>query len=211
LFGILGGIPFGPLLVLWVNFAITVPIAIALGFDKPSPGLMERKPRPLEQPVLNRGQWLRIVFVGIIMAAGTLLVEANYAPASAVLAATMGATVFCLFHIFVGLSSRNETQTVFNRDLLGDRRQVGLFGLALVLTILATELGFLQRILGTTALSAGQWLTCVVVAAAILLVEEVIKFFLRRHRSRAQAPALVLAPASTADRVDTSADTSAAA
>ena len=55
LFGIAGGIPFSPLLVLWINFAITVPIAIALGFDKPSPGLMERKPRPLSQPVLSRG------------------------------------------------------------------------------------------------------------------------------------------------------------
>ena len=61
----------------------------------------------------------------------------------------MGATTFSLFHIFAGLSCRSETQTAFSRDLLADRRQVGLYGLALLLTILATELGFLQRILGT--------------------------------------------------------------
>ena len=80
LFGIAGGIPFSPLQVLWINFAITVPIAIALGFDKPSPGLMERKPRPLQQPVLSRAQWLRIVFLALFMAAGTLLVEAYFGP-----------------------------------------------------------------------------------------------------------------------------------
>jgi hypothetical protein len=36
LFGIAGGIPFSSLAVLWLNVAVTVPIAIALGFDQPS-------------------------------------------------------------------------------------------------------------------------------------------------------------------------------
>ncbi len=53
IFGILGGVPFSTLSVLWINFLVQVPIAMALGFDKPSEGLMERKPRPLSQPVLN--------------------------------------------------------------------------------------------------------------------------------------------------------------
>ncbi|HKD73910.1 MAG TPA: HAD-IC family P-type ATPase, partial [Ktedonobacterales bacterium] len=44
IFNIAGGIPFTPLEVLWVNFAIDVPIAIALGFGKPSTGLMKRTP-----------------------------------------------------------------------------------------------------------------------------------------------------------------------
>ena len=61
LFSILGGIPFGPILILWINFLVQVPIAIALGFDEPSPGLMKRKPRPLSQPVLSRSQWMHIV------------------------------------------------------------------------------------------------------------------------------------------------------
>ena len=53
-FGILGGVPFATLVVLYVNFLVQVPIALALGFDKPSEGLMDRKPRPLSQPVLSR-------------------------------------------------------------------------------------------------------------------------------------------------------------
>ena len=67
--------PFTPFVVLWINFLVQVPIAIALGFDKPAPGLMERKPRPLSQPVLSRSQWVRIAFLGLLMAAGTLFLE----------------------------------------------------------------------------------------------------------------------------------------
>jgi magnesium-transporting ATPase (P-type) len=71
LFGVLGGIAFGPLLVLWINFAVTAPIAVALGFDRPSPGLMARPLRPLDQPVLTRGQWLLCIAV----AAAVLVVD----------------------------------------------------------------------------------------------------------------------------------------
>ena len=78
IFGILGGVPFSTLIVLWINFLVQVPIAMALGFDKPSPGLMERKPRPLSQPVLSRSQWVRLVFTGLLIAIGTLVMEAVY-------------------------------------------------------------------------------------------------------------------------------------
>src|SRR5512139_1245758 len=69
-FAIAGGVPFTPFVVLWINFLVQVPIAIALGFDKPAPGLMELKPRPLAQPVLARAQWIRLIFTGVLVALG---------------------------------------------------------------------------------------------------------------------------------------------
>lgn len=195
LFFIAGGTPFNTLMVLWINFAITVPIAIALGFDTPSPGLMERKPRPLTQPVLSRNQWIRIVFLGIIMAAGTLILEQMYYPTNAVLGLTIGATVFSLYNVFVGLSSRSETRSAFNREILSDRRQVMLYGLTIVLIILATSLGALQRLLNTTELSGDQWLLCIAVALSVLVADEVIKFFMRRRAKPTAESKAVPAPA----------------
>ena len=49
--------------------------------------------------------------------------------------------------------------------------------------LLPTVLGFLQEYLGFEALSLEQWLLCSGLAVALLLVDEVIKFFLRsRHK-----------------------------
>jgi Ca2+-transporting ATPase len=173
--------------VLWINFLVTVPVAIALGFDKPAPGLMEHKPRPLSQPVLSRSQWVRLAFIGLLMAAGTLFLEWYYALSSAAVAATMAFAVFSLFNVVMGLSCRSETGSAFNRDVLNDRHQLMLYGLALLLTFLPTELGFMQRILGLTSLNRDQWLICIGFAIALLLVDEVIKVFLRRRRSQAKA------------------------
>jgi len=182
IFGILGGVPFSPLVVLFINFLIQVPIAIALGFDKPMSGLMDRKPRPLSQPVLNRSQWARLFFTGLLIAVGTLYLEQRYEAIDLALAATMGFVVFSLFNIVFGLSARSETGTVFVRDTVGDPRQLQLYGLALLLTLLGTELGVLQRILGTVSLTFDHWLLCIGLAFALLLVDEVIKFFMRRRR-----------------------------
>lgn len=183
-FGIAGGIPFAPLAVLWVNFFIQVPIAIALGFDTPTPGLMERKPRPLHQPVLSRMQWLRIAFLGTLMAVGTLLLEAYYERIDATLANTMAVTAFSLFSIAIGLCARNEMHTVLNRDILSERKQVEIYGLTLILVFLATELHFLQRILGTTGLNGDQWLICFAAAFSLLVIDEVIKLFMRRRQEK---------------------------
>jgi len=194
-FYIAGGVPFAPFVVLWINFLVQVPVAISLGFDEPAPGLMERKPRPISQPVLSSSQWVRIGFIGILMAAGTLIVEAAYEPAGAAVAATMAFVVYSLFVVISGLSCHSETLTAFNRNILKDRHQVMLYGMALLLIFLPTELGFLQRGLGLTSLSGNQWLLCIGLAIALLIVYEIIKVFLRSRRRQNSATPPVAVPA----------------
>ena len=50
---IVSGIPFLPMQTLWVNFTTQVFQAIGLGYGEPSEGLMKRKPRKPEQPILH--------------------------------------------------------------------------------------------------------------------------------------------------------------
>jgi len=70
-----------------------------------------------------------------------------------------------------------------------------LYGTSLLVTILATELRLLQRILGLTPLSGKQWLICLAAAIALLLVDEVIKIFLRSRRHHDTATLAATAPA----------------
>ena len=194
-FFLLGGTPFAARVVLFLNFVIVLPVALALGYDKPTSGLMEKKPRPLKQPLLSTSQWVRIAFLGILMAIITVYFEAIYEATNTATAATMGFVTFALLSISRGLGSRSETATAFNRDVIHDRNQTLLYGAALLVTILATELGFLQRSLGLTSLDGSQWFICIVAAIALLLVDEVIKIFLRRRRIHNTAAPIVAVPA----------------
>jgi Ca2+-transporting ATPase len=105
----------------------------------------------------------------------------------------MAFVVFSLFVVISGLSCHSETQTAFNRDILHDKNQVLLNGLALLFIFLPTELGFLQRGLGLTSLSGNQWLLCIGLAFVLLIVYEVLKIFLRiRRRHNAATPGVAV-------------------
>ena len=94
----------------------------------------------------------------------------------------MALTVFGLMEMAVGLGARSEFGTVFDREVVGGRRQPMLFGLSFLMILLASELGVLQRVLDTTALTGGQWLVCLGAAAALIAIDEGIKWALRSRR-----------------------------
>ncbi|MCW4019522.1 MAG: cation-translocating P-type ATPase [Candidatus Bathyarchaeota archaeon] len=177
-FSIMGGTPFGAITVLWINFLIQAPIAIALGFDEPSSDLMKLKPRPPSQPVLSRNQWLRIVLLGVIIASATLFVEAYYGDIGSNQARTMGFVVFAMLNFALGITSRSEKGTIFSKELLPGWRQLGLYGMSLLFIFLGT---FLLRVVdNTTPLTSIQWLICFGFTGGLILIEEVSKFFMRR-------------------------------
>jgi len=181
-FIVLGGAPFTPFVVLWINFLVQIPVALALGFDDPAPDLMAHKPRPLKQPILSRSQWVRIALIGILMSIATVYLEAAYQGTDAALARTIGFVVFSLCVIVLALSSRSETGSAFNCEILNNRHQLMLYGISLLMIILPLNLDFLQRFLGLTEMRLDQWLGCIGFAIALLLVDELYKFFLRRSR-----------------------------
>ena len=194
---ILGGIPFLPLQTMWLNFTVNVFQAIGLGYGKPREGLMEVPPRPREQKIMPRRLTTWLVFVGLVMAAGTLGVlawaDGLYGD---VVARTMGLTTFSLFRLFSSLETADEDESLFGGSILGNRPLLVASGLSVLTIILATELGFLQRLLGTVSMSLDQWVVCLVVPLSLIVVEEVRKLLKVRAGDEpvaAQAPAAAAA------------------
>ena len=178
LLNILGGIPFLPLQTMWLNFTVNVFQAIGLGYGKPREGLMAVPPRPKEQKIIPPRLMRWLVFYGLVIAAGTLGVLAWADGAYGdVIARTMGVTTFSLFRLFSSLETADEDESLFGGSILANRPLLIATGLSVLTIILATELPFLQRILGTVSLSIDQWVVCILVSLSLILVEEARKLF----------------------------------
>jgi Ca2+-transporting ATPase len=185
-----------------LNFAIDIPLAIALGFDIPTPGLMQRKPRALDAPVFTTWQWVRITVQGLVMTVAALGVFAVVDDDKGVLVATtMLMTALSLSHIVLTLCVRDEYGTIFSQAALPHGRQLRLLGLAFLLALLATELGFLQRIFSTAALTLREWLVCLGLALCLLVVEEAIKLYFARRGEQAAPQAEAQAAPQTSPQV----------
>ncbi|MGB3057754.1 MAG: cation transporting ATPase C-terminal domain-containing protein, partial [Candidatus Omnitrophota bacterium] len=57
--------PVTAIMVLWVNILTDVLPAISLAVDPANPGLMKRKPRPHDEPILNKPLLLTTLFIGL--------------------------------------------------------------------------------------------------------------------------------------------------
>jgi Ca2+-transporting ATPase len=183
---IVSGVPFLPLQTLWVNFTTQVFQSVGLGYGEPATGLMERRPRKPDQPILTRSSTGWFALAGIVMAASTLAVIAGAEhEEGADLARTMGMTTFAIANLVFSFTARDELRSVLSLDTFGDRRFVLTSLLSAGAIILATESQFLHRILDTVELTGNQWLICIAGGLTIAVVSEIRKFLLRRQAATA--------------------------
>jgi Ca2+-transporting ATPase len=176
--------PFTAIAILWVNIIMDGPPAMALGVDRAAPGVMDRAPRPADEPILTRRRWSAIGLAAVVMAVGTLAVfmwapgpEAEAGVAS--IAGTMGFNTFVLFQFFNILNVRSENTSVFSRMLFSNKSLWISLATVLFLQIGVTHVSFMQSLFETTSLSISEWAVCVAVASAILWVEEIRKLISR--------------------------------
>jgi Ca2+-transporting ATPase len=196
LFFIAQGIPFLPLQTLWVNFTVTVFLAVGLGYGKARDDLMLDAPRPPTVPILGRRMLIWLVIAGLTMAVVTLGVIAWATPVyGEAVARTMGLTVFSLANIWFAFETAHEEKSIVSAETLANPTLLKTGALAIIATVAASELGLLNRVLDTVNLSTEQWAICLVLSLAVIAVAEIKK--LLRIRTT-DTPALAQANAAPA-------------
>jgi Ca2+-transporting ATPase len=177
---VVSGIPFLPLQTLWVNFTTQVFQAIGLGYGEPSEGLMERRPRKPEAPLLRRDDTRWFVVAGVVTATATLAVAAGAEHERGEdLARTMALTTFALGNLVFSFTARDKLRSVFSLDTFDDRTFIVSSLLSAAAIVFATELAFFQRVLDTVSLTGGQWLICIAGGLLVVVASELWKLRLR--------------------------------
>jgi len=198
-FNIVSGVPFVPLQTLWINFTTQVFQAIGLGYGTPSGGLMKRKPRPENEPILSRSLLVYLALAGLVMGGTTLGIIwwADDAHNTAV-ARTMGMTTFAIANVFLSFTVKDELKSFFSVDTFADRRLLKATALSGVAILFGTSLGIFNRILGSVSLTGKQWIACILAGFTVVLVSELRKLQLRRRvRASAEKEGVVGAAAPT--------------
>jgi P-type Ca2+ transporter type 2C len=176
--------------ILWINLVTDGAPALALGVDPADAGVMHALPRPRREGVMTRSMWAGIVFVGVIMAAGTLFVLDASLPGGLLegagtmrYAQTMAFTTLVFFSLFTVFNARSDTQSAF----VGMFSNPWLWGavlLALVLQVAVVYVPLLQHAFATVSLRFGDWLCCAAVASSVLWLRELSKIVIRTtHRT----------------------------
>ena len=182
-------LPLAATQILWINLVTDGAPALALGVDPADPDVMERPPRPRGEGVITGGMWRGILYVGVIFAAGTLLVidaslPGGWLPGAGDLphAQTMAFTTLVFFSLFTVFNARSDVESAF-AGLFSNRWLWAAVLLGVLLQAAVVYAPVLQEAFSTTALSLRDWLVCAAVGSSVLWLRELSKL-LRRFRAR---------------------------
>jgi Ca2+-transporting ATPase len=171
--------------ILWINLVSDGAPALALGMDPADAGVMSEPPRARGEGAITGPMWAGIVFVGVIMAVGTLLVLDASLPGGLIegsgtmrYAQTMAFTTLLFFSLFTVFSARSDEHSAF-RDLFSNGWLWGAVLLSLALQVAVIYISFLQQAFSTVSLSAADWLQCAAVGSTVLWLRELSKVAMR--------------------------------
>ncbi|MBI0584397.1 MAG: HAD-IC family P-type ATPase [Methanomassiliicoccus sp.] len=172
-----------PIQILWVNLVTDSFPALALGLDPTDPGVMRRCPRDPKEGPVTRDMAYRIVLLSASMAVSGLLVFQLSMDLTGDVDRARTA-VFCtlvLTQLFMVFSFRSERSSVLKTGIRGNVRLVYAVLLSLALQLAVVYLPGLSDAFRTVPLEL-EWAFIIPLALLGLVVNEVIKYALRRLR-----------------------------
>lgn len=185
-------IPLLPTQILWINLITDTLPAIALGVDTPDKDVMNRKPRDPNESFFANGASTRAIIGGVLIGLLTLtafyfgLREHGYAlhaeniPEEVLTyARTMAFVVLAASQLFYSFSVRNSSKSIVQIGLFTNIYLVGAVLIGFILQLAVISITPLANAFKVHNLSAQDWLLVIGFALIPLIINDIIKMFLR--------------------------------
>ncbi|MBX3270750.1 MAG: HAD-IC family P-type ATPase [Sandaracinaceae bacterium] len=183
-------LPILPVQILWVNMATAVLLGISLVFEPKEPGLMERPPRDVDEPILGARLGLRTLLVSTLIAAaafGLFEYVERTRPGHLEEARTVAVNTIVVIEVAYLFACRSLRVPLWRIGLFSNP-WVWVGALVMLVAQLAfTYVPFMNRLFHTAPLDLGWWLYFTLAGGLVFAAVELKKLFGRRvDRSRAE-------------------------
>ncbi|HHX73576.1 MAG TPA: calcium-translocating P-type ATPase, PMCA-type [Firmicutes bacterium] len=185
-------VPLLPTQILWINLITDSLPAIALGVDTGDKDVMSKKPRDPQESFFAQGAGLRAVIGGTLIGILTLLAfcfgiaEHGYSIGAADIPAhvltyarTMAFVVLAASQLFYSLTVRNSSKSIVSIGIFSNRYLIGAIVVGFLLQFGVISVPFLAAAFNVVNLSLRDWALVIVFSMLPLLVNEIIKVFMR--------------------------------
>ena len=194
--------PLRPIHLLWVNLVTDTLPALALGVDPGDPNVMEEKPRNPKHSLFAGGAGISLILNGILIGALTLaafvigarvysgttslfpLFPKNISEDALTHAQTMAFVVLSVSQLIHSLNMRHPHKSIFQVGLFTNKYLIAsiLFGIFLQEVVITVP--FLRDVFKVFNLNGRDWLFVGLLSIVPLVVNEIVKIFLRMKHNK---------------------------
>ncbi|GAA0606631.1 HAD-IC family P-type ATPase [Craurococcus roseus] len=177
-------LPLTAVQLLWLNLVTNGLQDVALAFERGEPGVLDRPPRPPDEPLFDRRMVEQTVLAGATIggvgfAAFWWMVEVAAMPVEE--ARNLLLLLMVLFENLQVLGSRSETRSVFRVPLAANPFVVIAVVAAQAVHVMAMHAPGLSGVLEIAPVAPAAWLSLLPLAASVVLVGEAYKRLRRRR------------------------------
>ena len=160
-------LPFNPAQLLWLNIVMDGPPAQMLGIEGAERDIMQRPPETGD--ILTKNTLLQILFLGLVMAIGTIAVFSwkIYGGADTKNAMTVAFTLFVVYQLLNAFNGRANSEKSSKFLYLG-------IIISFLLQLLILYIPQLQIIFRTTPIGIMDWIVIALVASTILIAQKIM-------------------------------------
>jgi len=174
-------IPLLPIHILWINLMTDGLPALALSVEAAETDVMKRPPRSPKESIFAGGLGFFAIWVGLLMAALTLSVQAWSIKTGNSHWQTMVFTVLCLSQLGNALAIRSEKESLCKIGFFSNKAMLGAVSLSFALQMAAIYVPFLNPIFKTEPLSFNELMITIALSSVVFFAVELEKFFRRKQ------------------------------
>ena len=180
--------PLTAIQLLWLNLLTDGAPALALGMEKGDPDIMDRPPRPPQEPVINREMLIGVAVQTIAITTAVLGAywigmswESTLGKGGEVRnAETMAFVTLVLSELFRAYTSRSERYPLFKLGVFTNKWMQYAVGFSILLLLPVVYIPALQPIFGTVSLTMGEWEMILPLILVPSVANEVQKYIMNR-------------------------------
>jgi Ca2+-transporting ATPase len=173
-------IPLQPIHILWINLLTDGLPALALSAEPSEKNVMARPPRSPRENLFAGGLGAYTIWVGLLMGAITLGVQAWAIHIGDSHWQTMVFTTLCFLQFGNVMAIRSERESLFRQGFLSNRVMVGCIGLTIALQLITIYVPALNPVFKTQPLSFGELAVVLGLSTIVFFAVEIEKYFKRR-------------------------------
>jgi len=169
--------PLEPIQLLWLNLVTDGAPALALGTEKGDPDIMEQKPRPAKEPIINRPMLVGVIVQTIAITVTTLIAfKVGLNQPDPRYAETLAFATLVFSELIRAFTVRSERYPILKVGIFSNKwMNWAVLGSA-ALMLLVMYVPFLQKIFNTVSLGWAEWRLIIPLFLIPSIVAEAIKY-----------------------------------
>ena len=178
-------VPLLPIHILWVNLVTDGLPALALGVDPVDPGIMQRPPRPKNEPVITKERAILMLTQGAFIAFCSLFafVFVLFIEKEGIgRARTAAFIVLACSQLFHSFNCRSMTESLFKIGIFTNKKLIAANLISFFLQMAVVYMPFSQRIFKTEPLGLFDWILVVTISSFPLWAMEAVKMINKKRK-----------------------------